>query len=92
MKKNLILLFAIIISASMAYADGMVFDPTEYPAVNELSVSKTSTTSTNTAKTASSVSNAALESNIKILLKTQYRGNQQVLITLCMNLTAHRLT
>ncbi len=65
MKKNLVLLFAIIISASMAYADGMVFDPTEYPAVNEVSISKTSTTSTSTAKTASSASNAALEDNIK---------------------------
>ena len=42
MKKSLFILAAMfLVSTSAALADGMVFDPTEYPATEEIPVSKT---------------------------------------------------
>ncbi len=69
MKKNFILaaLFLFTLSAA-AYADGMVFDPTEYPTINEIPVSKV-----NSSPTAGSA--AKLPSNIKISSEIQSNSN-----------------
>lgn len=62
MKTKILILAAItIISAGTAFADGMVFDPTEY------SLEYTTPSNSNSSSTSSSSasSNAAIESNIK---------------------------
>ena len=73
MKRNLILLIAILITAGAAFADGMVFDPTEYSESSGISIAKisaasaTSTSSTSAESTKSSASEAhkTLEKNIQ---------------------------
>lgn len=65
MKKKIIILSALLFfTTGCVFANGMVFDPTEYPTVNEIPVSKTNTNSmTNSA--AQLPSNTAISENIK---------------------------
>lgn len=65
MKKNLIILMsAIFFTTGAVMANGMVFDPTEYPTVQEIPVSKTSTSAiTNSA--GQLPSNTAINEQIK---------------------------
>lgn len=65
MKKYFIIFSAIILlSGSSVFANGMVFDPTEYPTIEEIPVSKTSTSAiTNSA--AQLPSNSTIDAQIK---------------------------
>ena len=65
MKKNLIILTSVLfLMTGSVWANGMVFDPTEYPTVEEIPISKTgSNTITNSA--AKLPSNQNIESEIK---------------------------
>lgn len=65
MKKKFIILSAVLfLTAGCVFANGMVFDPTEYPEVNEIPVSKTGTnTLTNSA--AKLPSNSDIHEDIK---------------------------
>ncbi len=59
MKKNLLIFtMAIIFAGGAAMADGMVYDPTEYPTVTQIPVSKVNTTKP--------VSNDKMPSNISL--------------------------
>ncbi len=63
MKKYFILALFIFSLSGLAYADGMVFDPTEYPAIEDIPVSKV--TKTNTSNPANIPSNTKIQNNIK---------------------------
>ena len=64
MKKNLLILtMAIIFTAGTALADGMVYDPTEYPTVTQIPISKVSTSKSTS--TDQMPSNVSLENKIK---------------------------
>ena len=65
MKKTFLILSALIFTiGSAVFADGMVFDPTEYPVVTEIPVSKTEG-NVNLASSAALPSNSKIETSIK---------------------------
>ncbi len=66
-KKLLIFILSIFCITGAALANGMVFDPTEYPTIEEIPVSKVNSNSTNalTNSAAQLPSSSAIDENIK---------------------------
>ena len=64
-KKLLILSLAGLLSIGYVFANGMVFDPTEFPTTEEIPVSKITTSVTTAPSAAVLPSNKSIENNIK---------------------------
>lgn len=67
MKKNFIILSIVLfLSAGSAFADGMVFDPTEYPTIEQIPVSKVNSSASAATNSAATLpSNSTINANIK---------------------------